>query len=152
VLAWTVPNAFEPGKVRDIFASYDGSDAFIYLDGNPVPETYHLGPGASFEHSFSFIQTGNLEGYVIVYETLIFLPAGLLIGLETEKWRRQKFYVVWMVTLGLVLPAVLLEVLLAGVSGRKILFGNIALSLVFGVAGILLINADRHFKKAPGAF
>jgi len=86
-----------------------------------------------------------------VYETLIFLPAGLLIGLATEKWSGQKIYGVWMVALGLALPAVLLEVLLAGVSGRKILFGNIALSLVFGLAGILLINADRRFKKAPGA-
>jgi VanZ family protein len=151
VLAWTVPNAFEPGKVRDIFASYDGSDAFIYLDGNPVPETYHLGPGASFEHSFSFIQTGNLEGYVIVYETLIFLPAGLLIGLATELSFGQRIYCVLTIALGLVLPAVLLEILLAGVSGRKILFGNIALSLVFGVAGILLINADPRFKKTPFA-
>ena len=151
VLAWTVPNAFEPGKMLDIFASYDGSDAFIYLDGNPVPETYHLGPGASFEHSFSFIQTGYLEGYVIVYETLIFLPAGLLIGLATEKWSGQKIYGVWLVALGLALPAVLLEVLLAGMSGRRILFGNIALSLLFGLAGIFLINADRRFKKAPGA-
>jgi hypothetical protein len=51
----------------------------------------------------------------------------------------------------LVLPGVLLEILLAVVSGRKIVFGNIALSLVFGLAGVLLINADRRFKKAPGA-
>jgi hypothetical protein len=55
-----------------------------------------------------------------------------------------------MLALGLVLPAVLLEVFLAGVSGRRIWVGNIVLSLVFGLAGILMINADRHFKNPPG--
>jgi hypothetical protein len=151
VLAWYVRGAFEAGKVRDIVASYDGSDAFLYLDGNRVPQTYRLSPGASLTHTLFFIQTRDLEGYVIVYETLIFLPAGLLIGMAAEKWSRQKISGRWMLALGLVLPAALLEIFLAGVSGRGIWAGNIALSLVFGLAGILLINADRGFQHSPGA-
>jgi VanZ family protein len=149
VLAWRVPGVFVAGKVRDIVATYDGSDAFIYLDGNRVSQIYHLGPGASFMHSFSFIETPSLEGYVIVYETLIFLPAGLLIGFGAEKWSRQKISERWMLALGWVLPAVLLEILLAGMSGRRIWFENIVLSLVFGLGGVLLINADRRFKNSP---
>jgi hypothetical protein len=46
------------------------------------------------------------------------------------------------------LPALLLEILLAAVSGRGILSSNIALSLVFGLAGMLLINADRRVKTS----
>ena len=38
VLAWYVRGVFEAGKTRDIVASYDGSDAFLYLDGNRVPQ------------------------------------------------------------------------------------------------------------------
>jgi VanZ family protein len=150
-LAWRVDDAFEAGKTRDIVATYDGSDAFLYLDGNRVPETYHLSPGASLMHHFLYIDTESLEGYVIVYETLIFLPAGLLLGLKAAKWSRQKISGRWMLAFGLVLPALLLEILLAGMRGRRIWVGNIELSLVFGVAGLLLINADRRFKKYPDA-
>ena len=141
-LAWYVPDVFEAGKARDIVASYDGSDAFIYLDGNRVPQTYRLSPGAGFMRSFTFIQTADLEAYVIVYETLIFLPAGLPIGMEAAKWFTRKKSGRWMFALALILPAVLLEILLAEVSGRRIGIGNIALSLVFELAGVLLINAD----------
>ena len=151
LLAWYVPGAFEPGKVRDIVASYDGSDAFIYLDGNRVPRPYRLSPGASLVHKFFFIETGALEGYVIVYETLIFLPAGLLIGVAVWKWPGLKISGRWLLALSWVLPAVLFEFFLAGVSGRRIWVGNIVLSLVFGLAGILLINSDRLCKDSPRA-
>lgn len=143
-LAWTVRGVFQSGQVREIVASYDGSDAFIYLDGNRVPQDYRLSPGASFIHRFLFIRTGALESYVMVYETLIFLPAGLLIGVAARKKTTSR----WKLALAWGLPALLLEILLAEVSGRGILASNIALSLVFGLAGMLLINADRRFKTS----
>ena len=151
VLAWYVRGAFEAGKVRDIVADYDGSDAFIYLDGNRVPQTYRLSPGASLVHSFLFITAADLEGYVIVYETLMFLPAGFLIGAVARKWCGQKISGRWMFALGLVLPPVLFEILLAGVSGRRIWVGNIGLLLVAGLAGILLVYADPRCNDFPGA-
>lgn len=151
MLAWYVRGVFQAGQARDIVAIYDGSDAFLYLDGNRVPQTYRLGPGASLMHTFYFIRPLDLDGCVIVYETLLFLPAGLLIGAAVGKWSSQKIFVGWMLALGWVLPAVFLEVLLSGVSGRRIWIGNIGLSLVFGLAGMLLINADRRSKNSPGA-
>jgi VanZ family protein len=150
VLAWTVRDAFVAGKARDIVASYDGADAFLYLDGIRVPRNYRLSPGASLMHDLSFIKTGDLEGYVIVYETLVFFPAGLLIGVAARKTSGQKIFEASMLFLGLILPAVLLEVLLAAVSGRRIWAGNVGLCLAFGLAGILLINADRRITNARG--
>ena len=150
LLPWFIRGAFRPGQRRDIFAVYDGSDAFVFLDGVPVPQTYRLGPGASLVRTFYFIRTPDLGGCDIVYDTLIFLPAGLLAGAAAGKWFRQKIMFVWILCLGWVLPAVLLEVLLAGMSGRGILIGNLALSLLFGMAGILLINADRGFRTFGG--
>lgn len=148
MLVWIVRGVFQPGQARDIIAIYDGSDAFIYLDGNRVPRTYRLSPGAAFMHSFLFIRTLDLEGCVIVFETFIFLPAGLLIGATLRKYFSQKIFVGWMLALGWIFPAVLLEILLAGMSGRRILDENLALSLVFGMAGILMINADRLFANS----
>jgi hypothetical protein len=150
MLAWYVRGAFPAGQARDIVAIYDGSEAFLYLDGNRVPQTYRLGPGASLLHTFYFIRTLDLDGCAIVYDTLIFLPAGLLIGAALGKWSRRRIFRWWILALGWVLPAVLLEAFLAGVSGRRIWVGNFALSLFFGLAGILLINSDRGFKNSPG--
>jgi len=146
LLVWDVPGAFETGKVRDIVVSYDGSEAFVYLDGNRVPRTYRLSPGASQAHKFSYIQTAELKGYIVVYYTLIFLPAGVLLGLASRNWTGNQFLGQWMIALSLAVPAVLLETLLASVSKRTILAGNVALSLILGLAGVMLINADRGHK------
>jgi VanZ family protein len=148
ILAWPVRDVFQAGKALDIVASYDGADAFLYLDGNRVPQSYRLGPGASLVHRFYLIRPADLEGCLIVYTTLVFLPAGLLIGMGAVKWPRLHPSSLWLLALGLVLPAVLLDLLLAGMTGRSVSAGNIALSLVFGVAGVLLINADRPFKNS----
>jgi VanZ family protein len=143
-LAWTVRGVFQSGGVRDIVAVYDGSDAFLHLNGRRLPESYPLSPGASLIHKFLFIRTGTLEAYVVVYETLIFFAAGLLIGVAA----RNKATSRWKLALAWVLPALLLEILLAAASGREILASNIALSLVFGLAGMLLINADLRVKTS----
>ena len=146
-LAWYVPGAFHPGKERDIVASYDGSDAFIYLDGNRVRRNYRLSPGASLAHRIRFIEPESLDGYIAVYETLIFLPAGLLLGVAVRKWRRLKASGRWAVVLCWIAPAMLLEFFLIAVSGRRIWPEDVALSLVFGLAGALLANADRRFQR-----
>jgi hypothetical protein len=79
------------------------------------------------------------------------LPAGLLIGVAARKRSGGKFTGRWLLAIGWVLPAVLLESLLAAVSGRRIWAGNIALSLIFGLAGILIVNADRRLKTSVGS-
>jgi VanZ family protein len=150
-LAWTVRDVFEAGKVRDIVASYDGSDAYIYVDGHRVPRTYRLSPGAGFMQYFFPIKTSELQAYTMVYQTVVFLPAGLLLALTIRKSSGEKIQEVWLVVLSGVIPALLLEVLLSVMSGRRIWAGNIALSLIFGMAGILLMNADRGFKPSPNA-
>jgi hypothetical protein len=142
LFSWYIHGAFEPGKVTDIVAMYDGSDAFLYLDGKRVPQNYRLGPGAGFGHLFSLMQTEVLNGYVTVYETLLFAPAGVLIGIAARKWYSESVGGRWTLLLCLVVPAGMLEILLIAVSGRRLWIGDIASSVAFGVAGMLLVNAD----------
>jgi len=149
MLAWYVRGVFQPGQARDIVAVYDGSEAYVYLDGIRVPQSYRLTPGASLMHTFYFIRTLDLDGCNVVYQTLIFMPAGILIGAALGKWFGQRIFCGWLLALGLLLPAVLLEVCLAVMNGRRIWVGSLALSLVFGMAGIFLINADRGYKNSP---
>jgi VanZ family protein len=139
-----VPFVFDANKTVDIAASYNGSDAMIYLNGNRMPRSYRLTPGAGLARVFGPVQTTALTGYNVVYETLIFVPAGILIGLVARKWETGSHAYLWMFSTGVVLPAILLELLLASVGGGKIWYRDIVLSIFFGVAGILLINADRQ--------
>ena len=147
VLAWYVPGVFEAGQARDIVASYDGSDASIYVDGKRVEETYRLSAGASLVHNFFSVNTDSLDGYVIVYETLIFLPAGLLVGMAGRKWSKWKTAGRMLLAVDLLLPPVFLEFLLVWVSGREILAENIFLSLLLSIAGAYLVNADRRVRE-----
>ena len=151
VLAWPVDDVFEAGKARDIVASYDGSDAYLYLDGMRVPASFRLGPGTSILHRIYLVRLVDLQGCLIVYLTLVFLPAGVLIGTRAGNWPRLGSSSRWLLACGLVLPAVLLEIFLAGIGGRSIWVENIALSLVFGVGGMLLVNADRRSKNSSCA-
>ena len=147
ILSWRVRGVFEPGKVRDIVAEYNGADAFLFLDGNRVPQVYRLSPGASLKHDIAFVQTGELQGCVTVYQALVFLPAGVLIGLAVGKFSGRYATLGLMLTLGLVLPAVLLEILLAGVSGGRFWAGDIGLACLFGVVGILMIRSDDSWER-----
>jgi VanZ family protein len=151
LLSWYVHGAFEPGKVTDIVALYDGSDAFIYVDGKRVTQSYRLGPGASIAHFFSLMQTEVLDGYITVYETVIFAPAGLLIGIAARKWYATGSAGRWTLILFWLAPAVLLEILLMGVSGRKLWIEDIVYSVIFGLAGMLLVNADPRAKNCSEA-
>jgi glycopeptide antibiotics resistance protein len=141
ILAWPLPGVFQAGKVRDIAAVYDGSDAYVYIDGLAAPRDYRLGPGASLFHAIRFVQTPELSGYIVVYNTILFLPAGMLLGLEARKSLSREIAV--LLVLGWFLPAVVCEALLVVQTGRRIWLGNIAMSLAFELAGMLLINADR---------
>ena len=144
LLAWYVPNVFESGQRRDIVATYDGSDATIYLDGKKVPRSYRLSAGASLAQKFLFVRAADLSGYVILYETLIFLPAGLLIGMAARKWSKWNGAGRLLILVDLLLPPLLLEGVLIWVSGRVFLPGNVFYSLLLSVAGVWIVNADRR--------
>ena len=151
-LAWTVRDVFEAGKVRDIVATYDGSDAFIYLDGNSraarlSPESRRKFPAPPIDHQDR--GTGGVQP--CVRHARFF--AGRVIDWRGGAENIPPEYISasgWLSWGGFFLRCCL-EILLVGVSGRRIWAGNIALSLFFGLAGILLINADRRFKSFPRA-
>jgi VanZ family protein len=141
-LVWRADNVFETGKTREIVASYDGSNAFLYVDGKKAARVYRLGPGASLVHKISSVRFEDLDGYVILYEGLVFLPAGVLFGIAARRWYGMKASERWILSAFLLLPPTLLEFLLVWVSGRRIWPENIVFSTLFGFAAILWINSD----------
>jgi VanZ family protein len=150
VLGWDI-GALAAGKPADIVASYDGSSALIYVDGNAAPEAARPSAGTIPKDGTAYVQVTDLKPYVVVYETILFLPAGLLIGIAAGTWSALKISDRWILAAAWGVPPLVLEILFAQASGRGMWLRDIAFSLVFGLAGILLMNADRGFRKSSQA-
>jgi VanZ family protein len=142
-LAWRVRNVFAPGQTRDILVSYDGSNVSLYVDGKKETRVYSLGPGAALAHKFMRVLAVNLDGYSVTYDVLIFLPAGLLLGMIARKDPSRKPAGRFLLLLGFLLPSVFYEFILVWVSGRAVSGWEIFLCLLLTLLGAWLINADH---------
>jgi hypothetical protein len=142
-LTWRVRGVFVPGQARNILVSSDGSNVSLYVDGKKASRNYHLSPGAALIHKFARIYSYSMDGYLVLYDTLIFFPAGMLLGAiarkeasRTPAWRILLF-------LGFLLPAVLYQFILVRVSGNSVSWREIILCLMLTLLGAWFINADR---------
>jgi hypothetical protein len=142
-LTWRVRGVFVPGQPRDILVSTDGSNVSLYLDGKRASRNYHLGPGAAFIHKFERIYSYDMDGYLVLYDTLIFFPAGMLLGTiaRTEPSRAPAGRL--LLFLGILLPAAVYQFILVWVSGKFVSWREIILCLMLTLLGAWFINADR---------
>lgn len=142
-LSWYVSGVFSALETQDIFITYDGSDAAIFLNGRKLPQRYRLGAGTSLAHHFSFIRTVSLPGYEVVYLTFVFMPSGILIGFAARN-HADKTLQRFLLGIFLIAPPILLELLLVLVTHRAISIYDPFISFLLACVGILLINADRR--------
>lgn len=139
-LSWAISDVFAIQQPRDILLSYDGSNLSLYIDGKEERRAYPLGPGASLAQLVRRIKPGELEGYRYIFYAIVFLPLGFLLGFTWRNLVAQPvFRSLWMV-LGLLLPAVFLEIILVRVSGRPISIGSIVLAALLTLGGGLWVN------------
>ena len=142
-LDWQMPNVLASGEKRNILVSYDGSDLWVYVNGVRTPRPYRLGPGVALAHQFFRVKSAELDGYAVVFSSLLFMPIGLLLGIAIRKIGPLKASGASLLILGLFLPPPVLEFFLAHTSGRPFSPGQLALSLSLALVGFVLINADR---------
>ena len=148
VLTWRVRGVFAPGQTQDIVVSYDGSNASLYVNGKKETWVYHLSPGAALVHKFSRVIVSDLDGYLVAYDVLIFIPAGLLLGMIARKETSRETSGRFLLLFGLLLPPVIYEFILVWVSGKAVSWWGIILCLLLTLLGAWLINAD-HSDVAP---
>jgi hypothetical protein len=142
-LSWYIGGVFSALESEDIFITYDGSEAAIYLNGSKLPQSYHLSVGASLAHRFSFIRTVFLPGYEVLYSTFIFLPSGMLTGFVARNHASKTAQRI-LLAFFVIAPPILLELQLAWLGHRGISFSQQLTSLLLALVGVLLINADRR--------
>lgn len=148
-LAWYVPNIFRPNQPRNILYSYDGSVLTLYVDGKLAAAPYRLGPGAAAAHLLRRIRPSELDGYEDVYYALVFIPAGIALGI-LARGARGRGVAMWLfVGLALIAPPVLLEWLLILVSGKSLWVGNVILWVALLAGSALWINADGRSGTQP---
>ena len=142
LLAWYVPNVFAPNQSRNILYSYDGSNLSLYMDGKVAAPLYRLGPGAALARVIRHIRPSELDGYHDIYYALVFIPAGIAIGIAARAARPRRTAIWLSLALLLIVPPLLLEILLVGVSGRTFSPGNLTLSVALSAGAALWISAD----------
>jgi len=145
-LPLNIPEVFTQQRPRDILVSYDGSNLVAYIDGKRDSRRYEFTPGVPLAQIVRHIKVNELEGYTYIYYALVFVPAGVLLGLTTRRtrWGVQEAL---SLAIALVLPCIILEMTLVRVSGRAFSFANIVLSALFAIAGFAWINADRQRSR-----
>jgi glycopeptide antibiotics resistance protein len=146
-LPLNIPEVFTQKRSRDILVSYDGSNLVVYIDGKRDPRRYELTPGVPLAQIIRHIKVNELEGYTYIYYALVFIPGGVLLSLTTRRirWRVQEAL---SLTIALVLPCIILEMILVRVSGRAFSFGNVFVSALFTTGGFFWINADRQRSQS----
>jgi hypothetical protein len=149
-LAWLIPDVFLLQQTRDILFSYDGSNLSLYIDGKKNPHIYELTPGTSLAKLTRHVKASELEGYKYIYYALVFLPGGALLGIGARRVIERTAQMMLYLTVALV-SSVCLEVVLVRVSGRAFSLGNVLLSIVLTIAGILWIDADRRTPHQASA-
>jgi len=143
ILTWSIPHVFNVGQARDILFSYDGADLALFIDGVMQPPIYRLGPGTGLARLLRSVRPSELEGYNYIYLILVFFPGGILLGIAARLLNLRNPATSLLLAVGLLLPAVGLELILSAVSSRPLSPGYIVLSICIAVAGSLWINADH---------
>lgn len=142
ILAWYVPNVFNDTQARNILYSYDGANLSLFINGKKSSRLYRLGPGTSLARLLRMVRPAELQGYNDIYYSLIFFPAGIILGMAAQKRIHAGAANRLVIILYFLLPAFLLEFILTQVSGRSFWMSNCLLPISLTVAGYLWIGSD----------
>ena len=142
LLSWRIGSVFRPHRTQDMVFSYDGTTASFYLNGHSASHPYRLGPGAALARYFRRVKTWELDGYSYVYYFLIFFMGGILTGIAARGFDHKMSVAFGL--LASLIPATVLDAILAAVSGRRTSAALITLGAALAIGGSLWINADRQ--------
>ena len=142
-LEWSSPDIFVPHRWRSILFTFDGGNGALYVDGKMVRDSYELSPGVGLVAQFLRVKANELVAYDALYQSLVFLPIGFLLGLAFRNTSRGDTVYRLCLYAGIILPACVLEAVLVAVSGRNVSLTQVSVSLGLTIAGTLWINLDR---------
>jgi len=135
-----ISNVFSDTEPHRILIAYDGSNFQAYVDSLGNQYSLELNPGLTI-FSRLFPTPGGIEVsavrsavYRLLYDGLMLTPLGFLLAIGTIGLNRHVALQGVIITVGVVLPPVLLEASLAGISRRGMKAENIVLDMAIILA------------------
>jgi glycopeptide antibiotics resistance protein len=151
-LSWQTDDVFTANVGRSFLYSYDGARGSLHIDGNGVPESDYLSPGAGLVSEFIRIKTSELVAYAVLYESLVFIPIGFLLGLAGRDIANHSTLYKVGIAACIILPAILLETALVSVSGRPPSMLQLFTSIGLTIAGMIWINLDSPASSSEALY
>lgn len=135
-----VPSVFAVNRPVDLLITYDGADVKIFRDGQRLPYSVDLGPGAAIFRLFTPLKMYDTRGNKVVYYGMVFAPLGFLLALTAKASPGKSLLRTFTLGCGVLLPPGLLESVLVTVSGRPISAGNLCLGLFIMTGSYFLLR------------
>jgi hypothetical protein len=131
-----VPGVFMDDQPRHILVTYDGATLRTAIANTGLVHSVALTPGSSLAAVWvPYLPASKIQIYTLGYVTLLFVPAGLWVGIAV---RHRRDRLVWSALWVFGFTA-MLEATLMLTSGRSIVWGNVWTTAVMG--GLVMATA-----------
>jgi VanZ family protein len=142
VPTWIIPKIAAAGQTSDFLLSYDGANYWAYVNGRALYPGYRLGPPTELAASFGRSSKQELQFYRVAFYGVLFFPAGALLAFTRRSACRSRRLCDSILIVGLLVPALALELLLVHIGGQPVSGGNILLGVFMSVCGCLWMNVE----------
>ncbi|WP_413160608.1 VanZ family protein [Capilliphycus salinus ALCB114379] len=146
-------NVFSKPKTHQMVISYTGSELQIYLDSIENLYTIKFTPEAAlFWTVFSSLSEKmplnpqNNQLYSLLYHGLIFIPLGVILTLISGVLRGNILFYLLLTLGGVVIPAFLIEGVLASSINGVWSWENVALNIAITIITLLVLRASFGFR------
>lgn len=152
-----IPDVFSDPDFHQIVVSYDGWTLKFYIDRPQSFSQLKLSPDAAlfwtvmsvFDkkiHLTSF----SLWVYKSIYSGIIFVPLGILFAIAWGSYRGNFSFRLLAIALGILLPAFLIEGIIASCMNRALQFDRIGLAIAIeSIAFLLTHNTVAAWLRSP---
>ena len=139
----TVPGLFADTEPHHLVVSFDGSVLQVWVERADSSYALDLKSGLVLYYLLNWLPEAKaIDLRRWLYYSLAFVPLGIWLGCIPLRLRQRTLYLT-AVAGGIVLPALLLEGLLAWEAGRSMRSDNLALSLVLMSLSLLLFKGGQ---------
>lgn len=145
-----VPNVFADTKLHHLIVTYDRHEFRLYIDKIQNLYSIEMNPAIAIFRYLLFPVKGNFkintdfQEITVIYDglyyALIFIPLGSIMGIIATILKGKSRFYILLISSGIILPSLILEIILASGSGRGLSLENILLSTGITAIAMLLFK------------
>jgi VanZ family protein len=145
--ALVVPDVFVSEEPLFVVITYDGSKLRAFINGARHPTSLELVPEAALFNYWFPVTAENMTGYKMVYYAILFIPVGFFATFLLKALKFRSATKVLLAGITILLPSVILQTLLAGVTG-KLNSETLFLGAIFSVGAMAFFSQSKQSNLA----